>query len=321
MPDSTRYDHGRAVWTALFVTVLWSSSWVLIRIVLDHEDLAPVTFAGLRYTLAALVLLGWTASRPAHRRQLAGLDRSVVKRLVVLGVVFFGVTQGAQFVAIDSQPAATASLMLSLTAFAVAVFSVRSLGERSSARQFLGAALVAAGAIVYFSGDLGATAVGLIASFVGLTANVAGSILGRSVNRDHALDPVIVTTVSMGTGALVLAVTGLVIEGRPTVTMTAGVIIGWLAVVNTAVAFTLWNKSLRHLSAVESAAINNTMLVQIAALGWIFLNEPPGALGVIGVLVVSLGVFLTQPTTTSRRSRHEPFPAPQDSDPAKPPLR
>ena len=320
MPDSTRHDHGRAVWTALFVTVLWSSSWVLIRIVLDDEDLAPVTFAGLRYTLAALVLLGWTTSRPAHRRQLASLDRSVVKRLVVLGVVFFGVTQGAQFVAIDSQPAATASLMLSLTAFAVAVFSVRSLGERSSARQFLGAALVAVGAIVYFSGDLGATAVGLIASLVGLAANVAGSILGRSVNRDHALHPVIVTTVSMGTGALVLLVTGLVIEGRPTVTITAGVIIGWLAVVNTAVAFTLWNKSLRHLSAVESAAINNTMLVQIAALGWIFLNEPPGALGVIGILVVSLGVFLTQPTT-SRRSRHEPVPAPQDSDPAKPPIR
>lgn len=68
MPDSTRHDHGRAVLTALFVTVLWSSSWVLIRIVLDDEDLAPVTFAGLRYTLAALVLVGWTTSRPAHRR-------------------------------------------------------------------------------------------------------------------------------------------------------------------------------------------------------------------------------------------------------------
>jgi len=71
-------------------------------------------------------------------------------------------------------------------------------------------------------------------------------------------------------------------------------IIGWLAVVNTALAFTLWNYSLRRLAAVESASINNTMLIQIAALAWIFLGEPPGTLGIVGILVVSIGVFLTQ---------------------------
>ena len=55
----------------------------------------------------------------------------------------------------------------------------------------------------------------------------------------------------------------------------AVVIILWLAVVNTAFAFTLWNFSLRHLGAGESAVINNTMLLQIALLGWIFLDEIP----------------------------------------------
>ncbi len=40
---------------AILVTVLWSSSWVLIRIGLDDESLPPLTFAGLRYGLAALV--------------------------------------------------------------------------------------------------------------------------------------------------------------------------------------------------------------------------------------------------------------------------
>ncbi len=63
---------------------------------------------------------------------------------------------------------------------------------------------------------------------------------------------------------------------------------------NTALAFTLWNRSLRRLSAVESASINNTMLVQIALLAWVFLGEAPGFAGMLGIVVVSIGVFLAQ---------------------------
>ena len=46
---------------------------------------------------------------------------------------------------------------------------------------------------------------------------------------------------------------------------------------NTALAFTWWNLSLQRLSAVESAGINNTMLIQIGLLAWVFLDEAPGA--------------------------------------------
>ena len=74
----------------------------------------------------------------------------------------------------------------------------------------------------------------------------------------------------------------------------AVVIIAWLAVVNTAFAFTLWNLSLRHLGAGESAVINNTMLLQIAVLGWIFLDEVPPPLQWLGLVVVFAGIALSQ---------------------------
>ena len=48
-------SHTSAVLQALFVTFLWSTSWVLIRIGL--EDIPALTFAGLRYTIAFLCLL------------------------------------------------------------------------------------------------------------------------------------------------------------------------------------------------------------------------------------------------------------------------
>lgn len=300
MPKSDS-SHLRAVGAAVFVTMLWSSSWILIRVGLDDEDLAPLTFAGLRYTLAAALVAGWAMSRREHRQQVASIERAMWKRLVVLGVVFFTITQGAQFMAIDNQPAATASLILAPTAFAVALFSGRSLGERSSRRQYAGAACVAIGAGVYFAGDLGATVVGMISSVVGLAANVSGSLLGRSVNRTSTMPPTVITAVSMTVGAVLLLVVGLLVEGMPDLTTRLVVIIGWLAIANTAFAFTLWNWSLRHLAAVESAAINNTMLIQIAALAWIFLGEGPGIAGIAGILIVSLGAFLT---TSAPRTRH-----------------
>ena len=66
----------------------------------------------------------------------------------------------------------------------------------------------------------------------------------------------------------------------------------WLGVVNTAFAFTLWNRTLQHLSATESAAMNNTMLIQIAVLAWIFLDEAPDSPQIAGIAIVSVGIAL-----------------------------
>lgn len=293
VPDRSQ-SHPVAVATALFVTFLWSTSWVLVRWGLDGESLEPLTFAAIRYGLAAIVLAGWVLSRRSLRAGIRNLDRRMMAQLAGLGVVFYAITQGAQFVAIDNQPAATTSLVLSLTPLLVAGFGGAALGERSSSRQWVGTGLVVLGAWLYFSGDLGATVAGMAAALVGLAANVAGGLLGRQVNRAATVPPVVVTAISMGIGAAVLIVVGGASEGMPVVSGRAWLIIAWLAVVNTALAFSLWNLSMRRLSALQSAGINNTMLIQIAALAWIFLSEPPGAAGLAGIGVVSIGVFLTQ---------------------------
>jgi drug/metabolite transporter (DMT)-like permease len=290
----TSRDHTGAILTALFVTVLWSSSWVLIRRGLDDEQLEPLTFAGIRYLLASLILIGLVLASPRARATLSGMGRARWGHLVLLGMVFVAVAQGAQFVAIDSQPAATSSLVLSLTPLLVAGASTLALAERPTARQLAGALLIVLGAAAYFSGDLGFTLVGLLASVVGLVANALGALMGRAMNRDQVLAPMVVTVVSMSSGAVALMIAGLALEGRPSISARAWLIILWLAVVNTAWAFTLWNRSLQQLSATESAAINNTMLIQIGLLAWLFLDETPGALDIVGMVAVSVGVYLAQ---------------------------
>lgn len=286
--------HLGAIGIALLVTVLWSSSWILIRWGLDGEELQPITFAALRYGLAAVLLGGWVVFRRPLRASVSSIDRPMAVGLILLGAVFYGATQGAQFVALDNQPATTTSLVLALTPLLVAGFAARSLSEPASIRQLLGAVLVAVGAWFYFAGDLGATVPGMAAALVGLGAGVASALLGRHINRQASVSPVVVTAISMAVGAVILVLVGFTTEGLPAVSLRAWLIIGWLALFNTALAFTLWNLSLRRLSALESAGINNTMLVQIAMLAWIFLDERPGAPEIAGILLVSIGVFLTQ---------------------------
>ncbi|MHA1116624.1 MAG: EamA family transporter, partial [Candidatus Heimdallarchaeaceae archaeon] len=65
-------------------------------------------------------------------------------------------------------------------------------------------------------------------------------------------------------------------------------IILWLSIVNTAFAFTLWNKVMQKLKAVELIMINNSMLAQIAILAVIFLGECPLIIEWIGLTIVGL---------------------------------
>lgn len=283
-----------ALLTALFVTVLWSSSWVIIRFGLDEEGLAPLSFAGLRYATAAAILLAAVAARPAARARLRADTRRELPALALLGLVFYTLTQGGQFVALDHQPAATTSLVLSLSPLLAVLVSGRALGERPTRRQVAGAGAVAVGAGLYFSGALGATFVGMVAALVTLLANVAAALLGRRIHRVETSDPLVTTALSMAVGSLVLLAVGLAVEGWPRLTGRGALLVLWLALVNTALAFTLWNRSAKRLTATESVAINNTMLVQIALLAWLFLGEAPSPRQIAGIALVSLGVAATQ---------------------------
>lgn len=293
-PRSIRLSpHLAAVLQALLVTFLWSTSWVLIKAGL--ADIPALTFAGLRYTIAFLCLLPF-ALTPTSLASLGQLSKTDWMRLIVLGILFYTFTQGAQFLALAYLPAVTTTLLLNFTTIAVALMGIVLLAEHPNLIQWAGVCLNLSGIFIYFYPvDLPTNQiVGIVVAMVGVLANAGSSILGRYVNRIGTISPLQVTTVSMGIGATLLFGTGLVTQGLPNLSLTNWAIIGWLAVVNTAYAFTLWNLTLRVLSAVESSIINSTMLIQIAVLAWIFLGErvtwPEG----LGMFLAGLGALTVQ---------------------------
>ncbi len=140
-------SHLSAVLQALLVTFLCSTSWVLIKIGLT--DIPALTFAGLRYSLACLCLLPFVL-KSDRRQQLGYLSGRQWMWLLVLGILFYAVTQGAQFLGLAYLPATTASLLLNFTTSLVAIIGIFWLTEVPGLRQWFGILLALAGAFVYF---------------------------------------------------------------------------------------------------------------------------------------------------------------------------
>lgn len=74
---------------------------------------------------------------------------------------------------------------------------------------------------------------------LGVLANAFSSMLGRSVNREAKLKPVIITVFSLGFGSIILFIISLIVEGFPDLSLKSVIYIIWLAAVNTAFAFSL----------------------------------------------------------------------------------
>ena len=285
----------KAIFQALFVTFLWSTSWVLIKIGLQ-TDLPAVTFAGLRYTIAFLCLLPLVLINPKHRKAIRSFSHASWLQLLLLGFLFYSITQGAQYISLEFLPAATLSLLLNFSPIFVALGSGLINKEPPSIVHWGGILFSTIGAMVYFfpleiqPGQV----LGLAIGFVCVLANAGSSLVGRQVNQKRGLSPILVTVISMGFGGLLLLVIGLTTQGIEKLSITHWLIVTWLAIVNTAVAFTWWNNSLRILTAVESSILNSTMLPQIAILAWLFLDEPLNGREIIGIILVSVGALVVQ---------------------------
>jgi drug/metabolite transporter (DMT)-like permease len=266
---------------------------VIIKIGL--AEIPPLTFAGLRYTLAFICLLPFAFTKK-NTSIIKSLQKKDWYKLILLGILFYVFTQGMQFIGLSLLPAVTVSLWLNFTPLIVAVMAIFLINEFPTMLQWLGVVLFIIGIFTFFFPvNLSQNQfTGLIVMTIGVLANSGSAVLGRNINREAKINPVVVTIVSMGIGSIILLISGIVIQGLPPISCQNMLYLLWLAIINTALAFTIWNFTLRTLSAMESSIINGTMLIQIAVLAWIFLGEEITLQEGIGMLTAACGAVLVQ---------------------------
>ena len=286
-------SHLKAILLALLVTFLWSTSFILIKWGL--AEIPPLTYAGLRYSLAFLCLLPFAFTKK-NKAVIKTLKRNEWLKLSLYGLLFIAFTQGSMFMGLQFLPAVTVSLWLNFTPIVVAVMAIFFLREYPTILQWGGAVIFIVGILTYFFpvSLSESQTIGLIVMTVGVFANSSSSVLGRDINRTGKLNPFVVTVISMGFGSVLLLVVGIVLQGLSPISTQNIIYLFWLAVINTAIAFVIWNYTLRTLTAMKSSIINGTMLIQIAVLAWIFLGEGISFQEIIGMAVATVGAVLVQ---------------------------
>jgi len=286
-------SHLKALIIAILVTIIWSTSWILIKIGL--VDVPAVTFAGLRYFLASLFFLPLLIKKDI-RRQIRGLTRRDWLILAGYGFVLYFIAQAGQYLGLAYLPSVTVMLILNLNALFVAFSSGFLLNEKINWLQWIGVFLNLAGIAIYFNptNPIQGHWLGWFFAILSLVGNLFGTVLGRQINREARINPIVITGISMLIGSIVMLATGIAWQGLPPLSTQSIWIIILLSMLNTAVCFTLWNYTQQVLLATETSIIGNTMLIYVAILAWIFLGERQTALGIVGLALSLVGAVFVQ---------------------------
>jgi drug/metabolite transporter (DMT)-like permease len=279
-----------AVLEALLVTFLWSSSYVLVKVGL--QEIGPLTLAAYRYTVATLVLLPLALSR-GHGAILR--ERGSLMRLGLLGFLGYTVAQGLQVLGLFLLPAVSVTFLLNVTPITVLALGVLALNERPTRLQLAGIAMAVMGAALFFNDPLAsANLPGILITLLSGVGWGAYIVLGKRLSIRDEFPVLGLTAFSMTGGTVLLLASAFFLEGFTPVSAEGWWIILWLGILNTALAFFMWNQAMGRLEAFEISVLQNTMLIQIAILAWVFLGEKFALAKVPAMALVFLGALIVQ---------------------------
>ncbi|MEJ5202198.1 MAG: EamA family transporter [Anaerolineales bacterium] len=290
MKNSAEAQRIIAISEAVLTAAIWASSFVLVKIGL--RDVGPLTIAGFRYFLAFLVLTPFlfrpNTPRPTITKKLWG-------RLFLIGVSAYTIGNGALFWGLKFLPATTVSFLMSLSPLTILFAGIFWLRELPTKWQVVGVLISIAGSVLFFSSGLQlGEPTGILIVFLALIAFMFFGILGREITRARQLDTLTLTAVPLGIGGGLLFIVAFPLEGIPILTAQSLGVMFWLAVVNTALAYILYNHSLQNLTALEMNVLLNLSPLVTAVLAWWILEERLSLTKIIGMLIVVIGVGFVQ---------------------------
>jgi len=278
---------------ALLVTILWSSSFVFIKWGL--ADIPPLYFATLRYALAFLVLLAVTLLIGKRGGTAPVRSKPRTSLLVTAGLCGYTIAQGFQFVGLYYLPAVTTSFLLNFTPFFVLILGTTLLGERASIAQVGGLGVAITGAWAFFGESAwGGQLLGVVIVLVSGLGWAVYVVVVRMLQKEGGVESLRLTTLTMGVGVGGMIVLTLLSREYAPLTAEGVLIIVWLATVNTALAFFVWNWTLKAIPAYDLAVLQDLMLVEIAFFALVFLGEAITPLMALGICLVLAGVAVVQ---------------------------
>jgi drug/metabolite transporter (DMT)-like permease len=276
------------IYAAVAATLLfWASAFVGIRALGEQLDPGPLALGRL---IIATAILGIAVLKQRHRLP----ARRDTLRLALGGALW----PGSYFVLLNASErhidAATASVLVKLAPIMVALVAVPTLGERRSMKLFAGSVTALGGvAIVGFGGHGDAVGAGLAVAAAG--AYAAGVVVQKPVLTRTT--PLAATWIGTTAGLIVCLpfAPALVYQAASMPAQPFWWLL-YLGVFPTAVAFTTWAYSLKHLPASRLTTTTYAIPVLTVVLSWAWIGETPPARAYVGGLVCIAGVLIALPS-------------------------
>jgi drug/metabolite transporter (DMT)-like permease len=280
----------RIVW--LLLCAIWGSTWLFIKIGL--ADLPPITFAGIRFVIAASILF----SLIAIRRIRLPRNPSDWKLLGVTGVLSFSLNYGLIFWGEQYISSGLASLLqATIPAFGLIVAHLYLPGERMTPAKVAGVLMGIAGVGVIFSNQLAVAGNRALAGSVALVLSSICVAYSNVLVKAHAtnLDPAVIAAGQMSCGLVPLFIVGIPLEGNPLHyhwTMMALVSLLYLAIVGSVIAFLLYYWLMHNMDVTKTMLIALVTPVFAVTLGILLLNEELTWRSFAGGAMIMLGIGL-----------------------------
>ena len=261
----------RIVW--LILCGIWGSTWLFIK--LGLADLPPLTFAGIRFLFASLILIGLILARgvrwPRQRR-----DSLVI---AIVGLLQFSLNYGLVFWGEQRISSGLAAVLQStFPAFGLVIAHFYLPDEPITAKKVVGVLLGFTGVAIIFSQQLSIAGQSALLGSIALVLSAFFGSYGNVLVKAYGtkIDPFVLAAGQMICGFPPLLALGVATEGNPFRfhwTATAILSLTYLVVIGSVVAFTLFYWLVRHMDVVNTMLIALVTPVVAVVLGMIALRE------------------------------------------------
>ncbi len=290
----------------IVTTVLWSSSLIFAKLI--FSEVGPIVFVALRYTLACPFLLVVTLQ---HKKKQTIADvKNNWKILLVAGLSGPFISQILQYIGLELSTASDAILLLNLTPIFAVILAAPVLNEKITIEKAVGLILATFGAILIVMNTapdnttfdilrlLGAILV-IVSTFFFAINGIVGKIAIKSI------DAVSITFYSTLIAVPFIWISATLLDDVTvllTMSVQAWVVVMWVAIVNTVIAFILYYESMKHIEASLIQIMLNLIAVWGVLMSIFVLNETVTFLQIFGGVITVIGVVIAQLAQARRKS-------------------
>lgn len=275
--------------------LLWGGNFVIGRWV--HADIGPVSLTFWRWVFAALVLLPFVWRDVwRYRREI----RENLGLLFVLALTGMAMFHSFTYIALSTTTAINAAFVLASMPMVIPIVSMMVGDESLNVRQGLGILISILGVgVIVSKGQMDvlvnfAFTPGDLWVLAGVMAWSVYSVVLR--RKPDSLPSMVLLATSICIAILILApfyVWEFSRVGGFAVTFSNGLVIGYVSVFASIVAFLCWNTGVARLGANKAGLFIHLIPVFASILSMAFLNESLKAYHVIGFLPILVGIVLT----------------------------